>query len=188
MSVESGYGTPPALEGRSCLYVLRYSASVGVPSESESADKTSATPTANPDGTNEENIPSDGGPVVKDGVVVEENQALSKVGQGKAWREGGMEEAGVWFYVGESDAIRERLRQHARRWGGRPRSGEGLTASDVPNAGIGGGSCKLDAIVIPTENRSDSRRLETEVIRAMKEEGFHLVADKDGSRTHFSSF
>ncbi|CAN0044287.1 unnamed protein product, partial [Ectocarpus fasciculatus] len=29
ISVESGYGTPPALEGRSCLYVLRYSALLG---------------------------------------------------------------------------------------------------------------------------------------------------------------
>lgn len=91
------------------------------------------------------------------------------------------EEAGVWFYVGESDAIRERLKRHANRWGGGGGSGSG--------SGISSGSkaSELDAVVVPVENRSEARRLETAVIRAMKQEGFHLVSDKDGSRNHFSS-
>lgn len=98
---------------------------------------------------------------------------------GKGKEEEGEEEAGVWFYVGESDSIRERLKRHTKRWGDGRGSGGG---------GGGARAFKLDAVVVPVENRSEARRLETALIRAMKDEGFHLVSDKDGSRTHFSSW
>lgn len=164
ISIDPGYSTPSALEGRSCLYVLRYSASV------RAAGWTVP--------------PLDAAAVV----------ALSGSGEGAATAApsasssssggGFAKEAGVWFYVGETDAIRERLQQHARRWGGGSGSGGGLERSGVAKPG---GACKLDAIVLAVENRSEARQLETAAIRAMKAEGFFLVSDKDGSRTHFSS-
>ncbi|CAM9612949.1 unnamed protein product, partial [Scytosiphon promiscuus] len=145
ISIDSGYGTPPALEGRSCVYVLR--------------EKTELQPfqVAHPPASLHHSSPASGG--------------------------GAPEEAGVWFYVGESDAIRERLRRHAARWADGSGSGNG-----GGGGGGGGGkkAFKLDAVVVPVENRSESRRLETALIRAMKSDGFHLVSDKDGSRTHFS--
>lgn len=150
--VESGYGTPPALEGQSCLYVLRYSSFLDDADRGAGGGHPSA----------EALLP----PTRRGDDYVTAAAAAATRGDG--------EEAAVWFYVGESDAIRERLKQHARRWGG----------SDS----VGGKVFKLDAAVVAVENRSEARRLETAVIRAMKEEGFHLVSDKDGSRTHFSSW
>lgn len=156
--VDSGYGTPPALEGQSCVYVLRYSSLLngGGDSDRGAGGRHPSPPTA----TSEE----------EEGARASSGSSLSSALEG--------EEAGVWFYVGESDAIRERLQRHARRWGG---GGGG--------SGSSGGSkaYKLDAVVVAVKNRSEARRLETAVIRAMKEEGFHLVSDKDGSRAHFSS-
>lgn len=171
--VDSGYGTPPALEGQSCLYVLRYSSLLNGGDRDKGAGAGGRHPSA------EAVLPAAGATTYP---------AINEVGAGGASARSSSslpapageeeEEAGVWFYVGESDAIRERLKQHARRWGG----GSGSSS------GSGSGKAfKLDAVVVAVENRSEARRLETAVILAMKEEGFHLVSDNDGSRTHFSS-
>ena len=265
VSIDSGYSTPPALEGRSCVYVLRYSAFVRdagwvLPPQGESRLSTAAPRPAatvmsqlvstveaeaveaagvGVDGSNpgEREKEAGGGQVgggketassllaepsnlskptlstettenIKTMEITEPAEptetmmAMTEGGGGEGGGSGGGREAGVWFYVGESDAIRERLRQHARRWGGGAGSGSslgggsdatkrgsGLVSSGgvTGGAGSGGGACcKLDAVVVAVENRSEARRLETAVIRGMKEEGFYLVSDKDGSRTHFS--
>ena len=155
--VDSGYGTPPALEGQSCLYVLRYSSLVdGGDRDGGAGGRQQPSAEAVPPATNGEGAGGDG----PSSLLAQEEKE---------------QEAGVWFYVGESDAIRERLKQHARRWGG----GGGSDGD--------GKAFKLDAVVVAVENRSEARRLETAMIRAMKQEGFHLVSDNDGSRTHFSS-
>lgn len=255
VSIDSGYSTPPALEGRSCVYVLRYSAFVrdagwAFPPQEESRLSPAAprpaatTPPISPveagaveaaaaagagvddsapgeleweaGGGKGETPPSlltkptevakptDVTNVTETMEIAEPTESIMAMmaggGGGEGGASGGGREAGVWFYVGESDAIRERLRQHARRWGGGAgsgsglgegsdagRGGSGLGSSGVGGgAGVGGACCKLDAVVVAVENRSEARRLETAVIRGMKEEGFYLVSDKDGSRTHFS--
>lgn len=261
VSIDSGYSTPPALEGRSCVYVLRYSAFVRdagwafPPQGSSPRLSAAATPpqlsAAKAEAEAEVAIPVAAADVSADGSTslgegergaggggggekgggegetpslltkpsVKSTKSSTKTtgptdsmmtgGGGEGGMDGGgggggAREAGVWFYVGESDAIRERLRQHAKRWGGGAGSGSGLeappTAEGAPKrggsglgssggggGGAGGACCKLDAVVVAMENRSEARRLETAVIRGMKEEGFYLVSDKDGSRTHFSS-
>lgn len=187
VSVDSGYSTPPALEGRSCLYVLRYAAFVrgaGWVMPPMASTAPSAAPSA---AAGEASGADDGGETVKAGgeedgdIFLEAFPGREVVDEGTVTTGEMAKEAGVWFYVGESDSIRERLRKHGRKWGGGAGSGSGLSSSKS------GGTCKLDAIVVPAENRSEARRLETAVIRAMKGEGFHLVSDKDGSRKHFSS-
>lgn len=167
--VDSGYGTPPALEGQSCLYVLRYSSLL----DGDRGDRgaggrrhPSAEALLPPTGYGDYYAAA-AAATTSPAIGEEDARASSSLSSSPSAPEG--EEAGVWFYVGESDAIRDRLKRHARRWGG------------------GGKAYKLDAVVVAAENRSEARRLETAVIRAMKEEGFHLVSDKDGSRTHFSS-
>lgn len=159
--VDSSYGTPPSIEGRSCLYVLRYSAFVGAPGwgppPQHTPERKSFGSGRGGDGDGE------GGSA---GTLSDSSPVSSLGGQ----------EAGVWFYVGETDVIRKRLIQHARRWGGGTESARSS------------GAYKLDAIIVDVGNRSEARRLETAVIRAMKKEGFYLVSDSDGSRKHFSSF
>lgn len=150
--VDSSYGTPPSVEGRSCLYVLRYSAFVGTPGWGPPAL----------------HHPPERKSSGRGAGTLSDSSPVSSLGG---------QEAGVWFYVGETDVIRKRLIQHARKWG------SGGTASARSS-----GACKLDAIIVDVGNRSEARRLETAVIRAMKKEGFYLVSDRDGSRTHFSSF
>lgn len=95
---------------------------------------------------------------------------------GRQWEEGG-----VWFYVGESEAIRTRLAQHRSRW-----AVSSTAAGNIAGRGGVAGKGKLDAIVLPVENKSSARRFEASLIRAMKEEGFHLISDKDGSRVNLS--
>lgn len=212
ISVDSGYSTPPALEGRSCLYVLRYSAFVrrpvsllphpqGLSASAGASSSVTATPpsrTADAAAAASAAAAAAGGAqeAPKEGARgLPEAEASSEKGTvgsfflpsplSMGWR---AKEAAVWFYVGESDAIRERLQRHARTWGGGAGSGTGLDDSGAAAAArSGGGACKLDAVVVAMENKSEARRLETAVIRAMKREGFHLVSDNDGSRTHFSS-
>lgn len=166
--VDSGYGTPPALEGRSCLYVLRYSSLL------KGGDRRTG-------GRRHPSVEAPLPPPAGHGDGYATARANNSPRSSLSAPEG--EEAGVWFYVGESDAIRERLQRHASRWGG----GDGGSDGALSGGGGGGRDFKLDAVVVAVDNRSEARRLETAVIRAMKEEGFHLVSDKDGSRTHFSS-
>lgn len=185
--VDSGYGTPPALEGQSCLYVLRYSSllnpnggDTGAGGWRASAETVVLPPAAAGHGDDEVTTAAAAAATTSPAISGEgEGARASSPASSLPATEGKEEEeAGVWFYVGESDAIRERLKRHARRWGGSGGSDGGGDAK----------AFKLHAVVVAVENRSEARRLETAVIRAMKEEGFHLVSDKDGSRTHFSSW
>ncbi|CAN0303300.1 unnamed protein product, partial [Ectocarpus sp. 12 AP-2014] len=187
ISVESGYGTPPALEGRSCLYVLRYSALLGGGGGNGASGGGDEGRGVGREPSSEADMAEGGGGHAHGEARTLSGEGETEVGKpsspdgdkGKG-KEEGEEEAGVWFYVGESDSIRERLKRHAKRWGDGRGSGRG--------GGGGARAFKLDAVVVPVENRSEARRLETALIRAMKDEGFHLVSDKDGSRTHFSSW
>lgn len=154
--VDSSYGTPPSVEGRSCLYVLRYSAFVGAPGWGTPPQH--YPPERKSSGSGRE---GEGGSA---GALSDSSLVSSLGGQ----------EAGVWFYVGETDVIRKRLIQHARKWG------DGAESTRYSSA------YKLDAIIVDVGNKSEARRLETTVIRAMKKEGFYLISDRDGSRTHSS--
>lgn len=215
MWIDSGYSAPPALETRSCLYVLRFSV-VGPPitksvtsSLSPSVTDLNATIDTGDDDDDsdvkekihKEKVLTSARLGVEDGaetvpwqVEGQDEERVRREGtqDGREFAGGGEKlpptersETGVWFYVGESDRIRERLRQHRMRWGVSPSSPSSRTcfspsASRYPVAEAG--RSRLDTIVLPVDNKSDARRLETSLIRAMKDEGFHLLSDRDGSR------
>lgn len=177
--VHSGYSTHPALEGRSCLYVLRFSAPRSSSARSAQREdmSLSAGSQARTDGAM--GGTSEAGERGEDGARQVGNPASAHAGKAGVGEEsGGGGESRVWFYVGESDAIRARLEQHRKRW-------RVSLASGGPAAERGGS--KLDAIVVAVDNKSSARRLETTLIRTMKDRGFYLVSDHDGSRVHFSS-
>lgn len=179
--VPSGYGTPPALEGRSCLYVLRYAASLTPRNEprNDLQDRLSSSRGVAAAGAGSGSAGGAKSTAAEEALDAErDGGARSRLDDDceQAWR-GWKEEGGVWFYVGESDVIRARLAQHRNRWG--------ISSTTVASSLSHG---KLDAIVVAMENKSSARRYETALIRAMKERGFHLISDKDGSRVNPSFF
>lgn len=68
----------------------------------------------------------------------------------------------VRLYVGETESIRNRLKTHRQRRG---REGS------------------VEAIVVPLSSKTEARSVETLCIRELREAGFDLQSDKDGSRS-----
>lgn len=224
--VKPGYSTPPSLENRSCLYVLRFSAGHGPrgPPRIRSSAWSPLEDHDFPPGGDErrrsvDTSPTDdtgrSSPGGADGSPGEDGEASARSGvpgagtapekhAGKTRARGRRNpagvvdegpsaspdergESGVWFYVGESDGVEGRLRQHRTRWGvaSPTRSPSGSWSPGSGGWRLEGseqGAGRLDAIVVPVDNKSEARRLEAALIRAMKGAGFHLLSDRDGSR------
>jgi hypothetical protein len=83
--------------------------------------------------------------------------------------------ADTW-YVGETESIAQRLRQHRHRY-----------QLNGGNAGAGGGSVVVSAVAVNVPNKSAARRIESTVISRMKSEGFVIERDADESHALFGA-
>jgi hypothetical protein len=155
------------------------------PSASLAAPSSSPSPTRVPPGWS---VP----PALSSGVsCVYVIEAPAAGGSGRGNGNGNGNGNGAYYYVGETDAMAQRLEQHRRKK--QQPTAAAAAANDHANGvnginGSGGGAnwAEASVVIVPAGNKSRARALEAALIRTLAAAGLPMLSTNDANHRHFS--